>query len=486
MNGRKVLGDGALAVAERIVSQIAQFTVFVVAARALGPAEFGVFALVSACAILLLRAAEVGWAPFIMSWAGDSTVPRQVLFVAILSGLGFGAVGFLAALGSGWAGVAPATVTLMQFFALWVVLANISSAQKGVMIWQDRLQSSMLCEIIGELVGMVVAIAALLMGYGVLSLAFGRLAMQMTHLSLSFLATRLSPLTGIRGQLLRDLWVFSSQIFVSRMLINIRVYIATFIVGGYLGPAAVGYYRAADRLVSAMAEIILVPGQLLAWSHFRQARDHGDAEGQGARLNAQVRRHLKVLLAAGAPLLLWLIFQNAALVDGLLSAEWAPAAPLVAILALARLLLIFGAVTEPLMTISGQARRLPMFTGGVFAGSLALTFLAAQFGLYAVAWTQVVISFGVLLATIWLFGRYAGIDWAGVASDLRSTVLPLSCGIGALIGLGHLVANRGLPSLAEALIVGLLAVPVYAIATALFDRRFWRQMAGLLTMRASA
>lgn len=478
--GRKVLGDSALTVAERIISQIAQFTIFVVAARVLGPAEFGVFALVSACAILLLRAAEVGWAPFIMSWSGDSTVPRQVLFIAMLSGVAFGVLGGIAAMISGVFGVGPETILLMQLFAVWVVLANVSSAQKGVMIWQQKLKSSAICEISGEIVGLIVAVTALLSGMGVLALAFGRLAFQSTHLVMSFLVTRLAPLPGLKGQLLNDLWVFSAQLFVSRMLIHIRLYVATFIIGGYLGPAAVGYFRAADRLVSAAAEIIAVPGQLLAWTQFRKARDNGDIEGQVARINLQMRQYMKILISAGAPVLLWLMVMSDEVINGLLSAQWLPAAPLVAILAGSRLLFLIGIVTEPLMSLVGEARRLPAFTATVFAVSLGLTFIAVQFGLYAVAWSQLVIAVLVFFATLWLFHKYAGINWSAVAADLRGTVVPMLCGVGVLIGLDYFSEGHGIPDLVQALGFGVVAIIVYAGAIMVFDRGFWYQMRSAL------
>src|SRR6056297_2780215 len=121
-----LFGAGALSAAERVVAQICQFAVFVIAARALGPAEFGTFALVSACAILLMRAAEVGWAPYIMCWSGDGSVPRQVLALAVLSGMLAGVLGFLGAVLGGVLGLEGATVTLAELFALWVVLATVS------------------------------------------------------------------------------------------------------------------------------------------------------------------------------------------------------------------------------------------------------------------------------------------------------------------------------------------------------------------------
>jgi O-antigen/teichoic acid export membrane protein len=473
---RKVLGDTVFTVAERIISQAAQFTIFVVAARILGPAEFGIFALASAGAILLLRVAEVGWAPFIMSQSGDSTVPRQVLLLAILAGIAVGAFGVAGSLLGGVVGLEPDTVLLLALFSIWVTLANTSSAQKGILIWSQRMKASAICEIIGELVGLCVAIGSLLMGWGILALAFGRLSFQLTHLIISFGITRMTPLRGMDRNLLKELWTFSAQIFTSRLLINLRLYAATFIIGGYLGPLAVGYFRAADRLVSAVAEIIAVPGQLLAWTLLRRARDNGDEAGQAERINKQVSLHFKVLVAAGTPVLVWLMIMSHELIGGMLSDEWLPAAPLVAILAISRLLFLFGIVTEPLLSIVGEAKRLPAFTVMVLIISVVLTYGAVQMGLYAVAWSQVVVAGLVLWATLWLFRKYAGVVWMDVALSLRGSVLPLACGIATLAALDWLARGMGIPDLVEALGFGLIAVGVYAFAIKVFDPEFWRQL----------
>ena len=476
MVARKALGDTALTVAERIISQIAQFTVFIVAARVLGPADFGVFALASAASILLLRVAEVGWAPFIMSQSGDATVPRQVLLVAMLTGVVVGGFGILASLLSGTLGVSSQTVILLVLFSIWVMIATTSSAQKGVLIWSNRLKASAICEISGEVVGLAVALTSLLSGWGVLSLAFGRLSFQATHVTMSFLITRLAPMRGMDRALLQELWVFSGQIFASRLLINIRLYTATFLIGGFLGPLAVGYFRAADRLVSAAGEIIAVPAQLLAWTHFRRARDNGDESGQLDRINQQVSFHCKVLVTAGAPVLIWLLLMSDELIGGLLSSEWLPAAPLVGILAVSRLLFLFGIMTEPLLSIVGQAKRLPPFTLVVLITSVLLTFIAVHFGVYAVAWSQVVISALVLVATGWLFHRYAQIRLLKVLRPLRRSILPLICGVGTLAGLNWVAQDWGLPDLVEALGFGAVAIAIYMVSIIRLDPLFWRQL----------
>lgn len=482
-----MLGAGAMTAAERIVAQICQFTVFIVAARMLGPADFGTYALVSACAILLLRASEVGWAPYIMCWAGDDLVPRQVLTMAIVCGFVFGILGFAGSYGAQWWGMSADTVVLMQLFSVWVTLATISSAQKGVMIWMKRLRLSALSEILGELVGLAVSLSTLLAGWGVLSIAFGRLAYQVTHLSISLLVTRKLPAFGFEGAMVRELWTFSHHFFTSRMLANIRLYAATFIIGGALGPAGVGYYRVAERLVGAVAEVIAVPGQLLGWALFKEARDGEGAAQADARVRAQLLTFLRLLTVISAPLFVWLIATSDILISGLLDSEWLPAVPLVAMLALARLLGTYGIATEPLLSLTGQSRELPRLSMIMLVTTVATTLVAVPFGLLAVAGAQLVTAVILLVVTLRLFDRFAGVTPAAFLGSLRDLVGPLGVGIGTLVASDYILTLQTLvPPLAQAVLSGLIAVAAYGAALALMAPSVVEQLIGTRRKEAPA
>ncbi|PWJ22174.1 oligosaccharide flippase family protein [Jannaschia seohaensis] len=474
-----LLGAGALSAAERVVAQVCQFAIFVIAARALGPAEFGVFALVSACAILLMRAAEVGWAPYIMCWSGDASVPRQVLGLAVLSGVLAGALGFLGAFLGGVFGLEVATVTLAELFALWVVLATVSSAQKGMMVWMQRLRSSAVCEISGELMGLAVALGALWSGWGVLALVFGRLAYQTTHLTLSFTVTRLLPDFRVRLSQMGALVDFSRDFFFSRMLSNTRLYVATFIVGGALGPTEVGYLRVAERLVGAVGEVIAVPAQLLGWAAFKRARDVGDPEVARTRVGDGLAVFQRLAWAISVPLFVWLMVTSDILVAGLLSEEWLPAVPLIVLLALARLLGTFGLATEPLMSILGESRVLPRLSLLLLVTNTIAALAAVPFGLYAVAWAQLGVSVLLLVVTLRIFDRHAGVTPMRVLRDLAGLAPPLALGVAALLVVDWALRTQaGLPPLVQTVVSGLVAGGVYAGALALLAPRVLRELSG--------
>ncbi len=446
----------------------------------LGPAEFGTYALVSAFAILLLRASEVGWAPYIMSWAGDAAVPRQVLTLAAGCGVVFGAIGLAASGVVAALGIDAEIVILIQLFSVWVAIATLSSAQKGMMVWQKRLRLSALCEIAGEIVGLCVSLATLLSGWGVLSIAFGRLSFQTTHLVLSFLATRTWPALGFEARMLTELWVFSRHFFAARMLANIKLYAATFIIGGALGPTEVGYFRVAERLVGAVGEVIAVPAQLLSWAVLKDARD-GDATSGigGARMKTQLMSFIRLLWVISVPLFVWLIVTSDVLIEDLLSSEWLPAVPLVALLAISRLLTTSAIATEPLLSLTGQSRILPRLSLTMLVIAVGTTLLAVPFGLYAVAWAQVVGALLLLGVTLYIFHRFAKVTPLEFILDIRGIVAPLAVAIAALLLADHALAiYTPIPPLLQTVLSALFATGIYIAALAVLARATLRQLIG--------
>lgn len=461
------IGGGAWTMAERVISQASQLILFIAAARILSPAEFGIFALVSTVALLLLRMSEVGWAPYIMSWQGDDTVPRQVLMVAILTGAATSVLATGAALLAPAFGAGPVVANLLLLFAPWVVIATTSSAQKGMMIWRDGLRGSAIAESLGEVAGMAVALVTLYAGAGVYALVYGRLTYQVTHLAISFAVTRRTPLWGMKREELRALGRYSLQIFSSRFILNLRLYIATFIIGGFLGAAPVGYYRAAQRLVGSVAEIIGAPSLTLAWAMFRQARDAHGARSEGFQKQANL--YFKLLFAVGIPVFIWLTLMGEDLISGLLGDKWLPALPVVGILSLARALSLPATATEPILSLSGEIRRLPVFTLIFLVVAAAMTTLGAMIGLTAVAWAQVAVAVVSAVATNWLLRRHGGIDWREILHEARAIVVPILLGTVTIVALKDTAPFAAMPALLRALAVAVPATAVYLAGLAVSD-----------------
>ena len=470
-NGKAISG-GFWTVVERVIAQISQLVIFIVAARLLGPAEFGVFALVSAAAILLLRVAEFGWAQYIMAWPGDAAVPRQVLTIAILFGFGLSVLSGMFGLSLPFFGVPQVFSDLVLFFSLWVFLATISSVQKGILIWQDRLKASAASESIGELAGLFVALITLFGGFGVLSLAFGRLAFQTVHLFISFSASRLPPTLRLTGLDLHELFTFCGQLFAWRMVLNLRIYLATFLIGGFLGPAAVGYFRAADRLVGAVGEVISTPTQVLSWRLFRNARDDHNGTLDGFQQCANP--FFKVLVIVSAPVFIWIVITGPELVSIILGQEWLPVIPIIGVLALSRAIAMPVVATEAILSLAGQIKRLIPLSILHLVVSLLLNYFAAQFGLYTVAWTQVLISLVVLITTMQLQQKFGAIRALETAGGSIGLIIPILIGSAALLLTRQAAVAMQLSDLMTIIVPTMISAVIFLCAL-LITQPAWRK-----------
>lgn len=459
---RETIGGGAWTIVERIIAQASQLILFVAAARVLSPAEFGVFALVSTCALLFLRMAEVGWAPYIMSWSGDDTVPRQVVMVSIFAGLAVGVLGAVVGAVYLIAGFGAEVGHLILLFSIWVVIATTCSAQKGMMIWRDGLRGSAIAESVGEIVGMLVALATLYLHYGVYSLVFGRLAYQTTHLAISFAVTRRAPLFGMPVPDLRDLALYSWQIFASRFVFNLRLYVSTFIIGIFLGPAPVGYFRAAQRLVGSIAEIIGAPSLVLAWSMFRQARDDHGVRTRG--FQDQANLYYKLLFAIALPVFIWLTLMGEDLILGLLGSKWLPALPLVGILTMSRALAMPGVATEAILSLNGEVARLPRFNIIMLGLTVVLTSIGGSLGMTAVAWSQVIAALIAAVVGNRLIQKHGGVDWREILVEALRLVPPLLLGTVVIILARDSHVFEALPPLVRVIVVVIPATAVYLLA----------------------
>ncbi|WP_281282079.1 oligosaccharide flippase family protein [Cereibacter sediminicola] len=472
---------GILTTMARVLSQGSQLAIFLLAAHVMGPAQFGVFALVSAVALIALRMSEAGWAEFVMSWTGDDEVPGQVLTVAILSGLVVGCAGLGLSLAvQAWPGLGDAG-RLGMLFSLWICLATTWTAHNGLMLHQQRLAASASVLMLGEAAGFVVSVWALLEGHGIFAMAYGRVVQQSVQLALAVRILRTRPRLGMKREVLGQLMRFSGNILAARTISTIRVYAATFVIGAFLGPASVGFFRLAQRLVGAFAEVMSETARIIAWSMFRSARTrHGS--GRGFQEEAAV--FFPALLVLAVPVFVWIALEAQPLVTGLLGPEWAPAAPVILIVALSQCLLLPTYASEPLLSLAGEVRRIPrvsLFNAGVAIG---LALVTGPVGIMAVALGQALAAAIALATSIWLQQRHAGLNWRGILPGTFRALPALGAGVALLLLLRTQPAIDALPPLLRLVAVGFPVLVTYAAGLALAYPGAARQAAALLLRRA--
>lgn len=453
-----------MAMASRICAQLAQVVVFILAARMLSAAEFGIYTLILAIAILLTRVAEAGSREFIMSCREDISLFNQIATMALASGTTAMAIGLAVS------GVLDRffemrlAAEILVIFSVWVVFATFSAVYAGILVRQSRSEMHSILLMIGEGVGLVVTLAGLLAGWGIFALAVGKLFMQITYLCSVMIITRWVPRLRLQWSMVKELAAFSRYILATRMVAYFHTYAVTFVIGIFFGTASVGYYRVAERLGSSFADMMDEPSRLIAWVSLRRAvRENQSLHELRGSVGQEATVLLPFLLALAAPIFIGLALISEGLVVLLLGEQWHPAAPLTALLALMYMLYSPSVLTEPLLSLTGQVRCLPLVS--LCNVIVAVVFLlgAIPFGIMGVAIGQVTAAMITVCVTIWLQSHYGGVSWKRVGANSIIIVPSLIAMIASIVWVSRFSLlpelDLGLKILVGAVIyIGVLAV----------------------------
>jgi O-antigen/teichoic acid export membrane protein len=199
---------------------------------------------------------------------------------------------------------------------------------------------------------------------------------------------------------------------------------------------------------------------MIAWVQFRRAADRaGSPESIHAELSAEARHFLPLFIVAAAPVFVGLAAVSGDIVSALLGAKWAQAGPVAAILALAALTSIPRAVAEPLLSLSGEIRRLPFILAINAAVTVALMLALGSYGLIALALASLFAGTISLGTTTWLVQKYTGIRWSEAAMQSLPALAALAAMTLAVYGTDWFSEMQAFPrliALGAQIIVGAL------------------------------
>ncbi|WP_028035292.1 oligosaccharide flippase family protein [Chelativorans sp. J32] len=434
-----IIGSGLWALSAKFASQVSQLTAFIVAAHVLTPAQFGLFAFCSAVAVFLVMLAEGGWAEFVMKSSEGEAHLNQIASMSMVSGLFFMIVGLLAAgilhevFDNSW------EASLLALFACWILPAGLTTVYDGVLVHRGELKRQAMIRIAAEAAGLALTVFGLRTGWNVFALAAGRLMMQLVILAGSIMAIGFIGFAKPSRPVVREVLRFSQQIIFNRLIVFFRSYSGTLAVGGFLGLAEAGYYRAAERIVAAFSELVGEPARMLGWLVFRRAREEQD---KGTSREDQVSKagsiFFPILIAIAAPVYLGLAMVSGGFVEVALGEAWRPAALLVGVLAAKQLLLATTYATEPLLAVRGNLRALAPVALFNALVSVFLIMLLSTFGVVAVALGQCVAAAIASATSIWVQQRYGGVDWREIAKNSALLLLALGAMVAVVFYVGRL------------------------------------------------
>jgi O-antigen/teichoic acid export membrane protein len=399
------------------LSRLGTLAVGIVLARLLGPSEFGTFAVAVVALMAVLSFNELGVSLAIVRWPGD---PREIaptvntISVAAsvgLFGLLFATAGPVAS-GLGDSDAAP----VIQLMSLSVVFSGAVATPAALLQRDFRQGRRMAIDQIVTWSGAGLALLLALTGSGAWSLAIGRVVSTGIGLVLFVAASSYPYRFGFDAGVARRLLRFGMPLAGASIVVFGVGYVEQISVGGVLGATALGYYVLAYNLASWPVSMISQPLRMVAPAAF--ARIQGD----DAQMSAAFITVLRVLAVASLPVCLLLAAAAPEVVEVVYGDAWAPAAPVLRLLAVVAAFRILFELTYDFLVI--RQRTGPLLTVQlVWLSALVptLTLAASRYGLAAVAAAQLVVVGAVVAPCYARLLRSAGVPTGTV---LRAVARP--------------------------------------------------------------
>ena len=422
---------------------------FVVLARLLSPRDYGTVALAAVFAGILQLFAAAGLTQALVQ---RPTVEKRDLdstfWYGLLIGVALGLLLFAASWPLAGAFDQPQLGPVLRVLSVSMVFVALGSTPQAVLMRELRFRANAHSMIAANLVATVAGIAFALLGFGVWSLVV------QTILGIGVNAVVTLVLSGYRPSLYaswKRAWSFfdySRHLAGTGFLHLISTRADDFLIGGVLGPIALGFYTIAFRILIIMNEVLGVTVRQVAYPVFSRLQEDiprlTRAYTSAARMTALIALPAFLFLLVTAPEVIPLVFGD----------QWEKSVPVMQILCLAGPLLAIMQFNGSLLQSVGRARLVFWITvAGTLLGIVGFA-VAVPYGIEWVAAAGVIR--GYLIAPVGLI--YASRELGGgLRAHLGGLVAPIGC---SLLTTAALVATRAalVDHLAPAVLLGVMAV----------------------------
>jgi O-antigen/teichoic acid export membrane protein len=469
---RRAASGAAWIATEMIAVQGASLLVFMVMARFIGPAEFGI---ISICIVVLQASKTLLIDNFAYAVIRKSEAHRLEYTTAFWMTVAVSLLSFLA--------IETGAHLLQQMFEIsglseamhkmgFVSLVmGLSRTHECWMFRHFEFRSLAIRSIAGAIVGGGVGIALAVCGYGIEALIAQQIITFTTSLVALWIACPWRPDFAVSRSAAIEILRFVVLTTPSAIMGILNQNCDTILVAYFFGPTNTGLYSVGKRLRLAMQLVVSAPINGIALPSL------ADAQHDPERLRRVLSYAIGILCTVCAPLFLGVSAVANDVIPILFGVRWAAAAPILEWLAAGGLMAVLLTYNDTVFVvrgrpiwmfyISGTYSLLAIF-GFVIFSHLGNSYLAAPF----------VIPYIVTVPlSMWLCSQLTGLalsDWLRILPALVSAVI-MFVAI-RLLG-GTLIGIASIPRLAILCPTGLL---IYIGALAIFDWGTLKNMAKLI------
>ncbi len=393
-----------------------------VVARILGPASYGVVSAATVYVTLSALLLDQGVSSALVQRRDlDPRAPGAAVSVNLLFGLVCAVVTWGLADLVALFFQAPALAPILRVLAVGLLVKALAIAPRAMLLRGLRMRAVAVADIAGAGVGATAGITAALAGAGPAAIVFMTVGGDLVSAVVLVVAGR-GPVPNLDFRAFTPLLRYGVKVFATNGVAYLSRNTDNVLVGRLLGVTALSYYSMGYRILVIPVQFI---GQSVNRVMFPVFSRHADDRAELARqlvtateLLAMVTVPAMALLACAAPQLVLVVLGGA----------WLPAAPLMAVLALAGARETIFYITPALTRATGRAGLNLWFELGSTAVQVTGIVIGLQYGVQGVAVGYAVAGFALTPVLLLLQRTLTGVR---IVSQLGALIAPVHAAIWA-------------------------------------------------------
>jgi len=413
--------------AERYVVILISFAMLPIIARLMGPAEFGISVLGMAALAIAEVIRDFGGGAYIVQ-EKQLTIERiRTAFTITLAWTLLLTCGLLLAAGPMARFYEQPGLTLyLQIVAISYLIGPFVSPLYALMQREMEFDKLAIISIVTTVINAALSVTFASLGYSYLSFALASVVSACCGMLLSFYFRPQFSVFRISVAEWRTLVNFGRYQLGAGIMTCLWNYLPYLIIGRMLDNTAIGLYQRAVTVSTLPLKAVSAIDYVAFPAIAAHLRDGGD-------IKQAYLRALVFITGVHWPGLIVLALLAHPLVAILLGDNWLAVAPLVLVMALARLFGFAGSLTNASLLAAGRPRQLFLLQLIVVPVTIGLTACAAPYGIEAVAWTMGLTAPFEFAVALYFIRQFASFSIAELLAALRpSAVTTLLTTLGPL------------------------------------------------------
>ena len=400
-------------------SQAGSLIIFLVLARLLSPADFGLVALANTFLAFFNLFIEQGLTlALIQRQDIEEKHFNTAFWTQICLGLALTIIGLLTANIFAEIFQTPLLTPILQWFSVLFLISSLNIVQRAILRRKFAFKTIAIRALSGIILSGIVGISLALSGFGVWSLVAQQLTFEIVGVIAFWSISDWRPKLQFSLSHLKELYTFGISIFYSKVLAFFNKNTDNLLIGYFLGEVALGYYAVAYRVLQVLTQLLVGTGNQVTLPVLSRLQVEPE------KFKRVFYKVIQFASLIALPVFLGVESLASELVITIFGEKWQASIPIMQVLTFGGIvylilffnLSVFVAIGKPFWRLRLELLNVSFNILGCI--------IAVRYGILAVAFAYVISDFMVIPASLWTLNKVMGMSWQAY---LRQFISPVIC-----------------------------------------------------------